>query len=324
MITPLSEIHSLIIYIIFGYTLLLPLLLISLRIFDITSPLQRSSLYLIAFLTPPAAFIIYHTVLVKRCQSGHIPIWSEHGFHLLCIISDSMLRVFLPLLGMLILFTLLKLAAARLLLKRLEAEATTLAPNKEKLVRTMIEKYSATLQIKPPRLIFSNRRDFAAFTTGIVKPVLVISKEMISHLNNSELIALLSHELIHIRHRDSLKSWALHLVRDLTFFNPLSTIIFKGYLREKEILCDQKAAELAGQSPQQYAALLLKVWRSLIEHRLPRLGVISSFTGKDNIESRVEALLNNTKEKRGFPTIATALLGLTIFTMTLLFLGFVC
>lgn len=324
MTAPLTEMHSLIIYIIFGYTLLLPLLLVSLRLFDITGPLQRSSLYLVAFLTPPAAFILYHTVLVKRCQAGLTPLWTDHALHLLCIVSEGMLHVFIPLLGLFLFFGLLKAGAAVIMIKRLEREEVKITTALNKLITTIVGEQSGTLGIAPPRFIISSREGFAAFTTGFLRPILVINRAMIDLLDKSELQALISHELIHIRQRDTLKNWLLHYVRDLTFLNPFSSIIFRGYLLEKEILCDQKAARLAGQSPRQYAALLLKVWRSIIDHRTPRLGALSSFTGKNNIERRVEALMKGEQKQNRFTTLLTTLLGILIFTTTLLFLGLVC
>jgi beta-lactamase regulating signal transducer with metallopeptidase domain len=324
MTIPLKELHALILYIIFGYTLLLPLLLISMRLFDITGPLQRMHLYLLAFLTPPAAFIVYHTVLVKRCQSGLPPLWSEGAFHFLCIVSEGMLRAFLPMLGLLLLFGMLKAGGAVLIIKRLDRDALTINPTTADRMNTILNDLSATLKIAPPRLIFSKREGFAAFTTGFLKPVLVINHKMPDLLDNREMEALVSHELIHILHRDTLKNWLLHLVRDLTFLNPLSALLLKGYLLEKEMLCDEKAAQLAGQAPKEYATVLLKVWRSILEHRTPRLGIISSFVGSSGMERRVGALLQSKPEKNNLKALITTLLSITLFTSTLLFLGLIC
>lgn len=324
MTIPFKELHTLILYIIFGYTLLLPLLLISLRLFDITGPLQRLRLYLLAFLTPPAAFIVYHTALVKRCQSGLPPLWSEEAFHLLCIVSEGMLSAFLPLLGLLLLFGMLKAGGAVLMVKRLDRDALTINPATVDRITRISNDLSSTLKITPPRIIFSKREGFAAFTIGFLKPVMVINHKMPDLLDDREIEALLSHELIHILHRDTFKNWLLHLVRDLTFLNPLSALLLKGYLLEKEMLCDEKAAQLAGQSPKEYAAVLLKVWRSILEHRTPGFGMISSFTGRSGMERRVGALLQGKPNKNKLTALITTLLGITLFTLTLLFLGLVC
>ncbi len=325
MTAPFSELHSLIVYIIFGYTLLLPLLLIGLRIFAIKSPLQRSRLYLLAFLTPPAAFILYHTVLVKRCQSGLSPLWSEGVFHLFCLLSETMLRAVIPLLVLLLVFSLLKAFAAQLMVKRLERDTLEINPDSTVLVKDILKNKSTSLGISPPRLLFSNRKGFSAFTTGFFKPVLVINSFMLELLDRREVEALISHELIHILHRDTFKNWLLHLIRDLTFLNPISSLLLKKYLLEKEVLCDLKAAKLAGQSPREYASVLLKVWRSILDQPKVCLGLNSSFTGRSGMERRVDSLLRGSKsDQNKLASSLSTLLGMTIFVTTLLILGLVC
>ena len=325
MTTPWNELHSLILYIVFGYTLLLPLVLVILKIFRITSPLQRLRLYLLAFLTPPISFILYHTLLAKRCEAGLPPVWAEGTFHLLCIISEGMLRAVLPLAGLLLFLGILKAAAAVLMIRRLEREDITVKANAADLVADTLQKLCSDLQITPPRVIFSRKNGFAAFTTGLYKPVLVINSTIVNNLDGQELKALLSHELIHIKHRDTVKSWLLHLVRDLTFINPLSNILLKHYLLEKEALTDQKAADLVQQTSTTYAAALIKIWRSVLNHRSPAFGLTSAFSGGGNgLEHRVGALLRNRQDEGKLPSLITILLGAFLFVTTLLFLGLVC
>jgi Zn-dependent protease with chaperone function len=325
MTTPLNELHSLIIYILFGYTLLLPLVLIGLKVLGITSPLQRMRIYLLAFLTPPAAFVIYHTVLAKRCESGLPPVWSEGAFHFLCVISEGMLRATLPLAGLLLFLGTLKAASAALMIRRLDREALAKKPDSDGRVTGLWSNLCRKIQIPAPRVIFSSRDGFAAFTTGIFKPVLVVNEKVTAGLENRELEALLSHELVHIRQKDTFKSWLLHLVRDLTFINPISSILLKNYLLEKEALCDRKAASLAGQETGDYAAALLRIWRAILDRRPESFGLVSSFSGGGSgLERRVGALLGSREEDGRGHTLTTILLGAILFVTTLLFLGLIC
>lgn len=326
MITPWNELHSLILYIVFGYTLLLPLVLVILKLFRITSPLQRLRLYLLAFLTPYASFVLYHTLLAKRCESGLTSVWAENSFHLLCIVSEGMLRAALPLAGLLLFLGTLKAAAAVLMTRRLEREGHTIEAGTVKLVTDTLDRLCFSLQLKVPRIIFSSKDGFAAFTTGFYKPVLVINSNLARILSEQELSVLLSHELIHIRNRDTVKSWLLHLLRDLSFINPLSNIILKHYLLEKEVLCDQKAARLANQSPIDYAAALIKIWRSVLNNRRsPAFRPVSAFYGiGSGLERRVESLIQNKRGEGNLPSLMNILLGTVIFVTTLLFLGLVC
>ncbi len=325
MTNPWNELHSLIVYIVFGYTLLLPLVLICLKLFGITSPLQRLRLYLLAFLTPPASFILYHTVLVKRCEAGLPPIWAESTFHFLCAISEGILRVILPLAGLLLILGILKAAAAVIMIRRLDREGLTINPGAADKVTSTLQKLCSTLQITPPRIIFSGREGFAAFATGFFKPVLVINNKMTDILDDQELKVLLSHELIHISHRDTLKSWLLHLVRDLTFYYPFGNVLLKRYMLEKEALCDQEAARLVNQASTDYAAALIKIWRSVLNHRSPVFVLSSAINGGGTgLERRVEALLQNQQVENKLLSLMTIILGTVLFVTTLFFLGLLC
>jgi beta-lactamase regulating signal transducer with metallopeptidase domain len=325
MARPWNELHSLILYIIFGYTLLLPLVLICLKFFRITSPLQRLRIYLLAFLTPPASFVLYHTILTKRCEAGMPPIWAEGAFNLLCIVSEGMLRAVLPLTVLLLALGTLKAITAILMTKRLDREATAINADAYALTIKILNQLCAVLKITPPRVIFSRRNDFAAFTTGLLKPVLVINGNITQTLNEGELQVLLSHELIHIRDRDAIKSWLLHLVRDLTFLNPFSNTLLKKYLLEKEVLCDQKAARLLNKPNKAYASALVKIWRSVLDNRSPVTLSGSSFKGDGSgLERRVEALIQSKQDENIVSSYLTFIIGSFLFVTTLLFLGLVC
>lgn len=323
MTNSLNELHSLIIYIVFGYLLLLPMVLVGLKIFDIRNALQRLRLYLVAFLTPPAAFILYHTLLVKRCESGLAPIWAAEAFHMLCIISEGMLTIFTPLFFIILALALFKVGIALLMVKRLENSAVKIDPQTEMLIKDIITKLSEAISVKAPQIIFSSREGFAAFTTGFIKPVLVLNHRILSLLSQQDIEAMISHELVHIKQRDTLKSWSLHMIRDITLLNPLSALLLKGYLVEKEVLVDQKAVYLSGLKPQDYAATLLKVWRLILDNKGLKPAVVSSFTAS-SMERRVKALLAPVQEKANNANLLTAIFGIALFAVTLTFLGLVC
>ncbi len=324
MITRLNELHSLIIYIIFGYTLLLPLVLASLRFFNINGAVQRLHIYLVAFLTPPVAFVIYHTLLVKRCESGLPPLWSENTFHLLCTITEGMLIGFVPLLGLLSVIAVLRATAAVLMVRRLEKKAVTIENELSDFVYSLVIEKSKKLGMASPRVIFIRRDDFAAFTIGFIKPIIVINYDMVKFLTKREIEAVISHELVHVKNSDSLKNWILYFIRDVVILNPLSALLLRGYMTEKEVICDQKAAELVNQKPQEYASVLLKVWRSLADRQKESSALASNFTGSNDMERRVQALLDSSHGSTAISNGAVLFSGVILFLTTLFFLGLIC
>lgn len=324
MTVSFHELHSLIIYIVFGYAILFPLVLASLRLLNINRAVQRMHIFLTAFLTPLAIFIIYHTILVKRCESGLPPLWAENAFHLLCIVTEGMLFVFVPLLGLLTAVAFFKALAAALMIKRLIKKAVPSENEFVKKVSILAAEKSKELGIAPPQVIFSRRDGYVAFTIGLIKPVIVINYNMIDFLSQREIEAIISHELIHVKNKDALKNWLLHFVRDIVILNPLSALLLKGYLIEKEVVCDQQAAELIGQKPHEYASTLLKVWRSIADRQEMDPAVASNFAGSSGMERRIKALLDSSQGNERASGTAVFIGGVIMFLVTLLVLGLVC
>lgn len=316
-----SELHTFIIYVLSGYTLIFLMLPLFFKFFRMGRPLQRLQLYLIAFLTPPAGFVLYHTVLTKRCQSGH----GGSALHFFCDLSGNLLYFLLPFLGIALALGLLKGITGSLLLARLERQRVAPDGRFSEQVDRILARHCASLSIRVPRVIYCSLDGFAAFTAGLSRQALVLNANLVASLGEQDLETLLAHELIHIRRKDTLKSYLLHLIRDITFFNPLSGVILKRCLLEKELLCDREAAELIGQTPKTYAASLLRVWRALLEQRPLRFGPVSAFNGGGgSLEQRVKALLRPDPREKQLFFPGTALPPAVLFLTVLIFLGMIC
>ncbi len=321
----ISELHTLIIYVVFGYSLLFPVVLLCLKLFSITHPLQRLQLYLLALAIPPGGFLLYHTFLTKRCQGGlfHTGAGGE-AFHILCTLSASLLTFVLPLLAFLLLLGLLKAGAASLLITRLRAQAVTPPRDVTFKVESIVSFRCANLQIQLPEIIYSARPGFAAFTAGIRRPVLVLNRNLAAALSEQELDMVVTHELVHIQRKHTLKGWLLQLLRDITFLNPLSSILLKRCFMERERLCDREAMHLTRSTPEAYASTLLKVWRMLLNQQPLKPGLASAFTGRGReMEYRIGSLLEGLNQERMAALPFYALMT-TLLIGSLIFLGFIC
>lgn len=320
-----AELHTLIIYVVFGFSLLFPAVLACIKLLSITHPLQRLQLYLFALITPPAGFILYHTLLTKRCQAGAMP----HGaggeaFYMLCNFSGSLLPFILPLLGTLVGLGLLKAAAAWLLINRLRARSAFPGESAVKRVESLLKERCGNLNIRQPEVLYSAHSGHTAYTAGIIRPILVLDRDLAGQLNDRELDAVISHELVHIRGWDTLKGWLLQLVRDVTFFNPLSSVLLGRFFLERECLCDREALRLTGMAPRAYAAALLKVWRIQLNLRPVRPGLASAFTGRGRqMEYRIGSLLQRFGQ-RPMAALPFYTLMFCLFAASIIFLGLIC
>lgn len=324
MTAQFNEWHTFIIYIVFGYTLIYVLLQGSMKIFRIVNPGQRLPLYLLAFLTPPSAFVIYHTILVKRCQAGLPPLFADGAFHFLCTISTGMLNAVLPLGGMLLLWGMLKAFGAAVMIRRMEINSPYISPGQKNKIAGILTELCSSIKMTPPKIIYSKQNSFSAFSAGWLKPIMVLNSSLVEGLSSDQIKALVSHELVHIRHHDPLKSWFLHLIRDITFFNPLGNLILKKYLLEKEQTTDQEAVKISGLSLKEYAAVLLKIWRQLLDIKTPVYGMISGFDSSGGMEQRFNALIDPQRSSHKKANLTVIALGVFLFTATLVFLGVIC
>jgi len=320
-----SDLHSFFIYVFFGYFFIFPLLHFALKFLNIRHPQQRKSLYLMALFVPFVGFALYHTVLEKRCQTGLLPgglFWTY--FDALCNIGKTAISFLTPLLVLLMAVGLLKALASSIYLRRMQAYAVEPAKQERDRVESIIQDCCRHWQLAVPQVFFAGQSGFAAFAAGFYRPVVVVNTAILAQLTDSELAGVLTHELVHIRRKDMLMGWLLHLLRDMMIFTPFSTILLDRYMLERERLCDLETAELLG-SQRQYAATLLKVWRLLVDGRQFRPGFAVNFIGKKrDMERRIMALLAGNEQKAALPGYLFLTLFFSIATLTILFLGLIC
>lgn len=322
-----AELHSFFIYVFFGYLLIFPAVLILLRLFAVSDPGQRLQAYLLALLTPFAGFILYHTVLLKRCQAGLTPSGPlGQMFDALCRAGFLAVSYLSPFLAILLVIGLLKAAAGATFAMRLRRQAVTPPPSEQERVSRLLAGHCAAMGLACPEVIYSGRESFVALTGGVRRPVLFLSAPLLAEFTNLELEHILLHELAHIRRGDVFKGWLLHLVRGLVFFSPFSSALLERCLLEAERLCDREAVQRAGGSALDYAATLLKAWRLLVRNREAESVFAAGLAGPANsLELRVRSLLQEPDGREGIlaaPLFLTMLAAL--FGATILYLGYIC
>lgn len=104
---------------------------------------------------------------------------------------------------------------------------------------------------------------------GVFRPVVIVPRAVLSELNQSQLQAVLAHEMCHVRRRDNLTATLHKFVEVIFWFHPLIWWIGSNLLREREAACDESVIE-DGHEQQVYAESILQVCR---------LGVTAKFAG---------------------------------------------
>ena len=135
-----------------------------------------------------------------------------------------------------------------------------------------------------------------ALAYGIRRPTILLSRWMLEQLDEQELEAVVTHELMHISRHDYLLNWIATMLRDAFFYLPTSQRAYQQFRREKELACDDLVVA-ATRRPLALASALTKVWLHLGEQ--PRSFLASFFVEQDQpLTSRGHRLLSYSSQAR--------------------------
>jgi len=153
--------------------------------------------------------------------------------------------------------------------------------------------------------------------TGILSPVILIPESLTQKLSQTELDAVMAHELCHLRRRDNLAALVHMLVECIFWFHPLVWYIGARLVEEREQACDEGVLD-DGKKPLDYAAAILKVCRLYFRSPLP---CASGVSGAD-LDRRITAIMTGRDADEVDPNKILLLAGLGAFAvMTPLVLG---
>ncbi len=139
----------------------------------------------------------------------------------------------------------------------------------------------------------------SAFICGIFSPVLVLPAER----ETDEKILL--HEIMHLKHLDSLQNIFWCLLRCLHWCNPFMHYVFNLIGNDIEMLCDQRVLEnLEGEDRREYGVLLLNE----VNQKYARMpGTTSVSNGGKNISKRIEAIVRFKKYPKGMALVSVCI-----------------
>ena len=149
---------------------------------------------------------------------------------------------------------------------------------------------------------------------GIFRPSIWIPSHLVADLKDSQIRALLTHELIHIKRRDYLAGFFQYLALCFLFIQPLAWWLVKVLQEEREFICDEKSVGYQ-QSYYHYANTLIRVKESCGQWlRLSSAAGIKATEHQLTRRVRRLASISNSKEASG-----SAMIGLALLLVTILF-----
>ena len=128
-----------------------------------------------------------------------------------------------------------------------------------------------------------------AFCFGLFRPMVCVSRPMLTHLEPGELQAVLAHEREHLRARDPLRLMCMRALARAFFMIPAAGEMYRRYVLRRELQADQRRIVACQREP--LASALLK----LITAHPVATDVVAGF---NLLEERIEHVTN--------PTMASA------------------
>jgi uncharacterized protein (TIGR03435 family) len=120
---------------------------------------------------------------------------------------------------------------------------------------------------------------------GVFRPLLLLPEGMIERLSDSELEAVIAHEIAHVRRHDNLISVIHMFIEALFWFHPLIWWLGTKLVQEREQACDEEVLRL-GKDPHAYAEGILKVCEFYLESPL---ACVAGITGAD-MKKRIHSI----------------------------------
>lgn len=146
---------------------------------------------------------------------------------------------------------------------------------------------------------------------GFWRPVVTIPDTLPAKLSESELEAVILHELAHAQRLDNWTSALAHVLACTFWFYPLLWWIERRLYREREHACDEIVVG-SGVAPEEYVAGILKVCRFHLNSGVAGVSAVSS----SNLKKRMEVIMSLSASTR-LPRIPKIALGSLITAMTI-------
>lgn len=128
-------------------------------------------------------------------------------------------------------------------------------------IETLVRDMAGELGIEPPPIRILEEPMPMVFTTGTREHSIVVSTGLLRTLSRQQLLATLAHEMAHIRRRSNAMTFLIFMVRLVTFYNPVSLLMFRRLVQDDEHVCDDITVRLSGSATALAATLRMFLQR---------------------------------------------------------------
>ena len=122
-------------------------------------------------------------------------------------------------------------------------------------LRTVMDQRASVAGIKSPALLVSDESSIP-FAMGLLRPTIVLPRDLLPSLDPTGLGLVLAHELDHIRRGDVLASAVTTALKTALAYHPVAERLAREAVLAREIAVDTRVAQ---EAPRAYATLLVEI-----------------------------------------------------------------
>lgn len=156
----------------------------------------------------------------------------------------------------------------------------------------------------------------SAFTIGVFRPVVFLPDHFLTHLSQSDIDAVIGHEITHIKRLDDLYLIIQMWVRAVFFFNILLIHNSKTLTGLRESSCDISTIENGGLNKKRYVSALLNILELTRDYPQKTSSLVSSISGNE-LKQRIGKILKSNQAYSPKPALISfaLLIGLSITSL---------
>ncbi|MGC2061843.1 MAG: M56 family metallopeptidase [Thermodesulfovibrionales bacterium] len=156
-------------------------------------------------------------------------------------------------------------------------------------MQALLESICIPLQIEKPLFLVIDETVPILFTQGFRRHTVIISDHLLVTLDDEQLRAALTHEVVHMMRSSSLKTPLIYLLRMLMFYNPVSLVEFRRIVHDDEFICDAITISITGKPEALITALSAFYYHHDSTHADEQEGGLSQM--KERVESHSHNLI---------------------------------
>ncbi|HEY2838173.1 MAG TPA: M56 family metallopeptidase [Pirellulales bacterium] len=158
--------------------------------------------------------------------------------------------------------------------------------------RITLEQISLELGLRRAPVLLVIRESISPFLSGVLRPRIVLPETLLTRLDDVELRAVLTHELVHCQRRDTWIGWAQVVANSLFWFHPFVWWANRQLRHERECVCDEAVLRLGRVTPQQYGECIFHVLTAARGKSLAAGSLVGVFERGAKLQNRLEEVMN--------------------------------